>query len=276
MNSLFYKYRARMFHPYVNKLIENIPDETKTRRKLDLVLTGCYPFNISFLIGTLLFLKEMEKRCYIKVCRISGNGLGSLAGLLYFSDSINMLSNYDLKRLPELGCLLKDKVPKHILKNKLFISCYDTSLCVKITKSKYKTHAKLIDEVIKSCYLPFVVDGNIAYKNRYMDGISPYVFDVKRDRQILYCNPLNYQYLRVIGNETSKVLTGILDIHGFFIIKQSTSMCSYLNEWSCYDRNIELVKYIVERIVVYIIYLVLVVKPYLPDYVKKLSTRIFV
>ena len=252
--------------PYVNKLIENIPNEMKTRRKLDLVLTGCYPFNKSFLIGALLFLKEMEKLGHIKVCRISGNGLGSLAGLLYFSDSINMLSDYDLK---DLGRLLKDKVPKHLFKNKLFISYYDASLCVKITKSKYKTHAKLIDEVIKSCYLPFVVDGNIAYKTQYMDGLSPYVFDVKRDRQILYCNPLNYQYLRVIGNETSKVLTGILDIYGFFIIKQSTSMCSYLNEWSCFDRNIELVKYIVERIVVYIIYIMLTVKPYLPNLVME-------
>ena len=255
-----------MFQPYVNKLIENIPNEMKTRRKLDLVLTGCYPFNISFLMGSLLFLKEMEKLGYIKVCRISGNGLGSLAGLLYFSDSINMLSDYDLK---DLGRLLKDKVPKHILKNKLFISYYDVALRVKITKSKYKTPAKLIDEALKSCYLPFVVDGNIAYKTQYMDGISPYVFDVKRDRQILYCNPLNYQYLRVIGSETSKVLTGILDIHGFFIIKQSTSMCSYLNEWSCFDRNIELVKYIVERIVVYIIYIMLTVKPYLPNLVME-------
>jgi hypothetical protein len=265
-----------MFHPYVNKLIENIPNEMKTMRKLDLVLTGCYPFNTGFLIGALLFLKEMEKRGYIKVCRISGNGLGTLAGLLYFSDSINMLSDYDLKTLFELGRILKDKVPKNMLKNKLFITYYDASLCVKITKSKYKTPAKLIDEVMKSCYLPFVVNGNIAYKKQYMDGLSPYEFDGKHDRQILYCSPLNYQYLRVLGNETSKVLTGILDIHGFFIIKQSTSMCSYLNEWSCFDRNIELLKYIVERIVVYLVYIMLVVKPYLPDYVRKLSTRIFV
>ena len=265
-----------MFDSYVNKLIENIPEEVKTTKRLDLVLTGCYHFNTSYLMGSLLFLKEMEKRGYIKVCRISGNGLGSLAGLLYFSDSINILSDYDLKTLPELGRLLKDKVPKHILKNKLFISYYDAALCVKVTKSKYKTTAKLIDEVIKSCYLPFVVDGNIAYKNQYMDGLSPYVFDIKRDRQILYCSPLNYQYLRLLGNETSKVLTGILDIHGFFIIKQSTAMCSYVNDWSWFDRKMDIIKYIVERIVVYLIYTMLTVKPFVPDYVRKLSTRIFV
>jgi len=265
-----------MFDSYVNKLIENIPEEMKTMRRLDLVLTGCYHFNTSFLMGSLLFLKEMEKRGYIKVCRISGNGLGSLAGLLYFSDSINTLSDYDLKTLPELGRFLKDKVPKNILKNKLFISYYDSALCVKITKSKYKTSAKLIDEVVKSCYLPFVVDGSIAYKNKYVDGISPYVFDLKRDRKILYCSPLNYQYLRVLGNETSKVLTGILDIHGFFITETTTSMCSYVNEWSCFDRNIELLKYIVERIVVYLIYTMLMVKPYVPDYLEKLTTKVFV
>ena len=253
-----------MFHPYVNKLVENLPDEMKTIRRLDLVLTGCYCFNKSFLIGTLLFLKEMEKRDYIKVCRISGNGLGSLAGLLYFCDSLNILSDYDLKTLPDLGRLLKDKVPKHILKNKLFISYYDVDVCVKITKSKYKTPAKLIDEIIKSCYLPLVVDGNVAYKNQFMDGLSPYVFDVKRDRQILYCSPLNYQYLRVIGNETSKALTGILDVHGFFITQHGTAMCSYLNEWTWCDTKIDTLKYIIERIVIHIIYLMLVIKPYVP------------
>ena len=259
-----------MFHPYVNKLIENIPDEMKTIRKLDLVLTGCYPFNKSFLIGSLLFLKEMEKRGYIKVCRISGNGLGSLAGLLYFCDSINILSDYDLKTLPDLGRLLKDKVPKNMLKNKLFITYYDVALCVKITKSKYKTQLKLINEVIKSCYLPFVVDGNVAYKNQFMDGLSPYVFDVKRDRQILYCSPLNYNNLHMSLNTchettcTSKVLNGILDVHGFFITQHGTAMCSYLNEWMWCDTKINTLKYIIERIVIHIIYLMLVIKPYVP------------
>lgn len=257
-----------MFHPYVNKLIENLPDqEVKTMKRLDLVLTGCYPFNKQFLMGSLLFLKEMEKRGYVKVCRISGNGFGTLAGLLYFSDSINILSDYDLKTLPELGRLLKDKVPKNILKNKLFISYYDVVSCVKITKSKFKTPAKLMDEVIKSCYLPFVVDGNIAYKSTFVDGLSPYIFDVKRDRQIFYCSPLNYPYLRVLGNETSRVLTGILDIHGFFIIKQSTAMCSYVNDWSWFDRKIDILKYIVERIVIYLIYTMFMVKPYVPDFI---------
>jgi len=266
-----------MFHPYVNKLIENLPDqEVKTMKSLDVVLTGCYPFNKHFLMGSLLFLKEMEKRGYVKVCRISGNGLGSLAGLLYFCDSINTLCDYDLKKLVELGRLLQDKVTKNMLKNKLFVSYYDAALCVKITKSKYKTADKLIDEVVKSCYLPFVVDGSIAYKNKYVDGLSPHVFEVKRDRQIFYCSPLNYQYVRVLGNETSKVLTGILDIHGFFIIKQRSSMCSYVNDWSCFDRNVELLKYIVERIVVYLIYTMFMVKPYVPDYLEKLATKVFV
>ena len=138
---------------------------------------------------------------------------------------------------------------------------------MKITKSKYKTADKLIDEVVKSCYLPFVVDGSIAYKNKYVDGLSPHVFEVKRDRQIFYCSPLSYQYVRASGNETSKVLTGILDIHGFFIIKQRSSMCSYVNDWNCFDRNIELLKYIVERIVVYLIYTMFMVKPYVPDFI---------
>jgi len=273
-----------MFRPFVKKLIENIPDELKRDKKklkLDLILTGCYTFNVSFLTGALLFLKEMEERNYVKVCRISGNGLGAVAGLLYFCDSVNTLQDYNLETLPNLGFILKNKIPPKILKNKLFLSYYDASACLKINKSKFKSNDKLIDDVIKSCYLPLLVDGDVVYKNKYMDGLTPYLFDVKRDRQILYCCPFNYGNLRVSMNTcqettcTSKVLCGLLDIHGFFITQQSSSMCSYFNDWSCCDKKIDFLKYVIERITVYIVYVVLIVKPWVPDYVSKRTTNLF-
>jgi predicted acylesterase/phospholipase RssA len=47
-------------------------------------------FNGSYLIGALLFLKEMEKRNYICVDKISGCSVGSAIGLLYFLDKLDL------------------------------------------------------------------------------------------------------------------------------------------------------------------------------------------
>ena len=60
-----------MINDYVNKLIENLPDDIKNRtmpEEIDLVLDGGV-FNGSYHVGALYFLKEMERRKYIKINR---------------------------------------------------------------------------------------------------------------------------------------------------------------------------------------------------------------
>ena len=70
-----------MIDEYVNKLIENLPEETKKLQYIDLVLDGGI-FNGSYLVGSLYFLKEMERRKYLKIARISGCSIGSIVAFL--------------------------------------------------------------------------------------------------------------------------------------------------------------------------------------------------
>ena len=88
-----------MINEYVIKLIENLPDDLKnstTPLRLDLVLDGGI-FNGSYLVGALYFLKEMEKRKYIIVERISGASIGSIVAFLYFIDALDMMPQlYDI------------------------------------------------------------------------------------------------------------------------------------------------------------------------------------
>ena len=61
-----------MMNEFVVKLIDNLPDSIKNAKEplvLDLVLDGG-AFNGSYLVGALYFLKEMEKRKYVKINRI--------------------------------------------------------------------------------------------------------------------------------------------------------------------------------------------------------------
>ena len=88
-----------MINEYVNKLIENLPDNIKNCKepeKIDLVLDGGI-FNGSYLVGALHFLKEMEKRNYIKIERISGCSIGSSVAFLYFIDALDLMPKlYDI------------------------------------------------------------------------------------------------------------------------------------------------------------------------------------
>jgi predicted acylesterase/phospholipase RssA len=80
-----------MISNYTKKLVDNLPKEFKNKKKtvkLDLVLDGGV-FNGSYLFGALYFLKEMERRKYMKVERISSSSVGSIAGLFYFIDCLD-------------------------------------------------------------------------------------------------------------------------------------------------------------------------------------------
>ena len=127
-----------MIDEYVNRLIENLPEESKKLQHIDLVLDGGM-FNGSYLVGALYFLKEMERRNYIKIERISGCSIGSIVGFLYYIDALDMMPNlYEIVNkefktkhtLNTLKCLkqyLNKKIPDDIclkIKNKLFI-CYN-------------------------------------------------------------------------------------------------------------------------------------------------------
>ena len=84
-----------MINQYVEKFIGNLPEDLKNTKnpiKLDLVLDGGI-FNGSYLVGALYFLKEMEKRKYIKICRISGASIGSIVAFIYIIDCLDVLEN---------------------------------------------------------------------------------------------------------------------------------------------------------------------------------------
>ena len=160
-----------MINSYVKKLIENLPDDFTKQKSplvLDLVLDGG-AFNGNYLVGALYFLKEMEKRGYIKVDRISGCSIGSFVGLIYFLDDLDSMSELNSIMLQNLKATflfnkisyvlesIKNKFPKDIcnrLNNRLFIS-YNNITTKKIVKCKYKSADDVVQSILKSVFIPF-------------------------------------------------------------------------------------------------------------------------
>jgi hypothetical protein len=272
-----------MIQEYVNKLIENLPDDiknTKTPLVIDLVLDGGI-FNGSYLVGALYFLKEMEKRNYIKVDRISGCSIGSVVAFLYFIDGLDLMSKlysvvqddfkkcYNLKIIKTLKDMLKDSVPEDIcekVNKKLFI-CYNNIVKGKKTvKSEYNNKDEIFNSIIKSCFIPYLIDGNCLYENKYIDGVNPYIFNKEPNKKILYLDLFGYDKignLINIKNEKSnfhRILSGLLDIHSFFIKKSSTQMCSYVNDWSFINIGFNYLKILIEKICIYFTYIFIFIK----------------
>jgi hypothetical protein len=267
----------------VNKLFKTLPDNLKKIEspiEIDLVLEGG-AFNGSYLIGVLYFLKKMEKNNIIKIKRISGSSIGSLVGLLYFIGDLefagnlynillsDFMKNNFLNITHIIQSHLKDKIPKDVcskLYNKLFISYTNIETKKKIVMSKYKNIDCLLDSIIKSCFIPFMIDGNICYKNKFFDGILPYVFLPKNNRKILYVdimfNEKSYYILNAKNEKSNlnRILTGMLDVHFFFIKQHKTNFCSYVNDWTCFDIFKNVCKQIIEKLVIYIIYFILFFK----------------
>jgi hypothetical protein len=281
-----------MIQQYVEKFIENLPEELKNTKNpimLDLVLDGGI-FNGSYLVGALYFLKEMEKRKYIKICRISGCSIGSVAAFLYIIDCLDISESFysiifeQLKKTHNLNInqalrsILEDKIPDDIcskVNNKLYITYTNIQKRKSKVKCIYKNKEEIINTIIKSSFIPFFMDGNILFENKYIDGINPYIFKIRNDRKILHLDLFGYdkiKYLINIKNEKTnfhRILSGLLDIHNFFIKQTNTDMCSYVNDWSIYNKTRIFCKTIVEKILIYFIYLVFLIKKYIPHKFKE-------
>jgi hypothetical protein len=300
-----------MINNYVNKLIDNLPNtfkNNKTPLQIDLILDGGL-FNGSYLVGALYFLKEMEKKNYIKINRISSCSIGSIIGFLYFIDYLDIvpkLYNIIFKHLKKknnfnivkhLKQILYNKIPNDILNkinaslnNKFYISYYNIKKGKKIIKYNYTNIDEVINTIIKSCFIPFLIDGNMLYNNQFIDGINPYIFKINSNKKILYLDLFGYDkiqnFINIKNEKTSfhRILSGLLDIHTFFIKEKNTTMCSYVNNWNFLNKNYIFLRYCIEKLCICIIYFIYFIKFYFKidksfiniDFIKKKMLYYFI
>jgi hypothetical protein len=284
------------FYKILDKLIEDLPDKIKNSKEpieIDLVLDSG-AFNGSYAIGALYFLKEMEKRNLITVKRISGSSIGSLAGLLYLIDELDAFyvlynkifeyfkKKYNLNIIKNVKNLFKSYIPNDlcsIVNNKLFIKYNDISYIngSKI-KSVFKSNKALFNTIVRSCFIPLLIDGNISHKDKYIDGLNPYIFEKVPNRKIImldligidkFINTLN------VKNEKSnfyRILYGALDMHIFFTKDISNSMCSYVDEWDYLHKSYFFIRIIFEKILCFMICIIVLIKKKFYHYIEKIIT----
>lgn len=258
---------------YVKKLIDNIPS-TEKKYCLDLVLDGG-AFNGSYLLGALYFLKEMERKDMIEIKRISGCSIGSFVAFLYLSNQLNFMEelvSFAMNEMKQTFFLkkTKEKIREYVasldpsfyktLDKKLYICYYNIASLKKHIQYTFKSNDDIIEAITKSSFLPFCIDESICYKNKYVDGIFPYVFQKQKGREILHLNLAgtdkiaNFFRLKNEKNNYTRMLTGLLEIQNFFITKSSTSMCSLVSQWTLIQKTEHFVRYVAQKVFIILIY----------------------
>jgi len=278
-----------MIKKYVEKLIKNLPNSSRKLQTIDVVFDGG-AFNGSYLVGAAYFLKSMEEKSFIKIDRISSCSVGSVVSLLYVANRLdvfpqlyrllsgNFKNNHQMNNYFSICEKLKHCLPENIcelMTNKVYITFHDLKKNKKIVKSKYKSLDDLFETIYKSCFLPILMDGNLLYKNRYMDGGNSFIFKREPKKKILFLNLMSYDKLGSlfnIKNEKTnhhRILSGLLDIHNFYIKESSTQMCSYVHTWGLLDKVHLIIKKFIEYFIIYFIkvyvYLKKIISPEIYD-----------
>ena len=288
-----------MINNYINTLIKNLPQPRKTAittkttktaktaiTTIDIILDGGI-FNGSYLIGALLFIKEMENQNYIQVDKISGCSIGAFSAFLYHLNALDMITeiydmlleyfkaNFTLDIFDKIFEKLSKIMPANVcetMTNRVYISYYNVEKKKKVIKCKYKNNADIFDTIRRSCFFPFIIDGSAIYKNKYCDGFNPYILPICPNKKILYLDLYGadkINFLFSVKNEKTnfhRILAGVLDIHLFFIKKSNTQMCSYVNSWSItHIIHNRICKVAVEKALFYAVYFYWSIKHYIPD-----------
>ena len=261
----------KQFEFYINKLFSNAPTEFKQYKgnplHIDIIFEGGL-FNGGYLLGVALFLKYLEKKAYIVVDRISGTSIGSIIGLLYLTNNLDLaidmykeiykdfkrnvnIGDFDkilesIKDSTEIYCKKPFKEPS-LLQGKLFITYHNVKKGQQITRSCYKNIDDVLESIKKSCFIPHITYNSHLYKEKYIDGLYPHIFPVNNTdpcKRILYVNIHTFDKVTdmfSVKNEKTnahRILSGILDFNLFLIKQRKTNMCSYVNNWSLYDKAV--------------------------------------
>jgi hypothetical protein len=257
-----------LMREYIKALILNI-DHSKLKKEINLIFDGGV-FNGGYATGVAMYIKALEERGLVKINKLSGCSVGSVIALWYacgcnesavllFEKTTNAFQDtLDLREYPKnISIFVNSLFPSgnvSILKDKLYINFYDTHKHKQKIVSNFKNVNHLIDCILQSCHIPYVIDGNARYNERYIDGILPHIFTSAAGTSAAgkgtstgagECDSLFIKLITlqkctrafVVKCETNihyRLLTGVADANDFFTLG-SSDMCSYVSQWSYFN-----------------------------------------
>ena len=246
-----------MFQHYIHNLIRTVPTGrfAQDGNKYDLVLDGGM-FNGSYQIGCLYFLRELQNQGKVIIERFSGCSIGALAAVLYQLDRLDLAKEgYEFvlshvksdMNLAKFHAFLDDRIGPILpatfhqeMTNRLFVCFYDVKSQNKIIKTRFRSNKAVMDALKCTMFVPFFFNGDNAYRDKYMDGMNPYILPLCNNKGLIYIDLFDAEKwinsVRIKNEKTNshRLIVGILDMHTFFFTGENTPMCSLVNKWSVF------------------------------------------
>ena len=252
-------------HDILSSLIDNINKKIVNENDnrildLDITMSGG-AFNSNYLVGCLYFLREMQEKRLIRIHRMSSCSASSLIAFLFLTNNLELFQDklYEMivtsfrsnktfifteSNFQSITDTIKSLLPPDdettlkMVNKKLYITYFDVKRRKKIVKKKYKTVMDIFETIKKSSYIPHITMNKLMYRNRYMDGCTPHIFENGKRKQ-LFINMIGKDKIKdsmILKNDKNgvhKIINGMLDAYYFFFRGcVGTSMCSYVENWS--------------------------------------------
>lgn len=243
---------TRYLKPYIEALIQNV-DPASTPSEFDVVFDGG-ALNGFMAFGVAMYLRGLEEAGLVKVRRLSGCSAGALVALMYFIDIYydiepfftSLLQHYHTHRnFAEYMVKIREIIYENltddlkILNGKLFITYFDTMTQKQVVVSQYANREELFHCIARSSHIPYISSSIFKYQERYVDGVTPYIFQ-GNNRRVLFVklvHVFNVDRFLNVRNETnpkSRIFEGLIDANLFFNQGHS-QMCSYVDTWCDID-----------------------------------------
>ena len=241
---------SNMLKKYIHTLIDNV-NKNSVPKHMNLIIDGG-AFTGAQTSGCLYYIKRLEALNLTKVEKISGCSIGALLGYMYLTNTLEYIPKYydiliqyarkkvKFKKILELVENHVKKTDYRTANKRLFISYNNIDNIKHIVVSEYKSEQELIDCIIRSSFVPLMINGKLQYKEKYCDGFLPYLFN-KSSAPTLFISLINIRcikYTIYCNNDIDiwkKLFDGIQDTHLFFKNRSSSRYCSYIEKWSVTD-----------------------------------------
>ena len=279
-----------LIEEYIKALVTNI-NKKHIPRKINIIFDGG-AFNGGFAAGVAIYLKCMEEHKVIKIHSISGCSIGSVLAFWYLAgcdkDNIiyleKLMTSYKKHMNLHYGQELIHDIINNVfskdtentllskLNGRLYVSYYNIKKHKQKTVSKFKNKEHIIECILRSSHIPYVIDGSASYKKKYMDGISPHIFN--NGFPSLFIKLLTFQkctrafMIKSENNINYRLLTGVADVNEFFTTGKS-DMCSFVGDWS-YLNILQLrIREVLFFTIFSLIGWLMIIKSYLPKGITK-------
>ena len=174
------------------------------------------------------------------------------------------LVNGNLKSYSKVLHRIKSILPKKFYiqcNEKLYITFFNIHTNKQIVVNSYENNEHLFQCIYRSSFLPFLMNGNLCYKNKYVDGFYPYIFKKSNDKSVLFIDLMQQNVIKMLFikneiNNSERIMKGILETHSFFFSNSSFSFISDVYSYKIINM-IKIIIYKMRRLITNIIVTIL-------------------